>query len=73
MIATLSLRIPKQVLCHIQFLVAGLRDIAEIGTAIGMENWHFFYVDERCVPFTDDYSNHGAAAPLYDKVCVYIV
>jgi Glucosamine-6-phosphate isomerases/6-phosphogluconolactonase len=51
-----------------QFLNTGLHDVAETGLAIGMQNWHVFYVDERCVPFDSEQSNHHNASILYDKV-----
>ena len=52
----------------LQFLSTGLKACAENGRAIGMEHWHFFYVDERCVPLTSEDSNHAAAGVLYQRV-----
>lgn len=60
-----ELRVPLSVF---QFIKTGLYDVAETGSAIGMQNWHFFYVDERCVPFTSDDSNHNNAQILYQRV-----
>ena len=53
--------------CWFQFLKTGLQAVAENGADIKMDKWHFFYVDERCVPLDHDDSNHKNAAPLYKK------
>lgn len=51
----------------LEFLKTGLHTVAEGGKDIGMDKWHFFYVDERCVPLDDKDSNHHAAAVLYKR------
>ena len=52
-----------------QFLTKGLHDVSESSEDVHMDKWHFWFVDERCVPLTHADSNyHAAATQLFIKV-----
>ena len=63
--------LPRWLQPTVQFLAKGLRDVSETSEGVRLDKWHFFFVDERCVPLTHADSNyHAAMAQLFLAVRV---